>query len=174
MKNTLLIYGIFLGILACLLKMTEYWFWIKLNAFDVYIVLIAVIFLGVGVWLGVRLQQKSKEKQELKPENTEGSSDVGFGMSDVGNNQTDIQNTEGSFVINGINANALIQSNISKREHEVLQLIAKGMSNQEIADVLFISQNTIKTHTSRLFEKLEVKNRTHAIIKAKELGIIVS
>ena len=148
MKNTLLIYGIFLGILACLLKMTEYWFWIKLNSFDVYIVLISVIFLGVGVWLGIRLQQKSKEKQALKPENTEGSS--------------------------AIDENALIQSNISKREHEVLLLIAKGMSNQEIADVLFISQNTIKTHTSRLFEKLEVRNRTHAVIKAKELGIIVS
>ena len=71
-----------------------------------------------------------------------------------------------------MNETALIQSNISKREHEVLLLIAKGMSNQEIADVLFVSQNTIKTHTSRLFEKLEVKNRTHAIIKAKELGIL--
>ena len=66
MKNTLLIYGIFLGILACLLKMTEYWFWIKLNAFDVYIALIAVIFLGVGVWLGVRLQQKKQGKTSVK------------------------------------------------------------------------------------------------------------
>jgi ATP/maltotriose-dependent transcriptional regulator MalT len=54
----------------------------------------------------------------------------------------------------------------------VLTLLGKGMSNQEIADALFVSQNTIKTHTSRLFEKLEVKNRTHAILKSKELGII--
>ena len=44
---------------------------------------------------------------------------------------------------------------------------------EEIADVLFASQDMIKTHTSRLFEKLEAKNRIHAIIKAKELGIIV-
>ena len=61
---------------------------------------------------------------------------------------------------------------ISKREYEVLTLLGTGMSNQEIADALFISQNTVKTHTSRLFEKLAVKNRTHAILKSKELGII--
>ena len=60
---------------------------------------------------------------------------------------------------------------ISKREFEVLALLGKGMSNQEIADALFISQNTVKTHASRLFEKLAVKNRTHAILKAKKLGL---
>ena len=68
--------------------------------------------------------------------------------------------------------NAFENLGISKREYEVLALLATGMSNQEIADALFISQNTVKTHTSRLFEKLAVKNRTHAILKSKELGII--
>lgn len=62
---------------------------------------------------------------------------------------------------------------ISKREYEVLGLLAKGFSNQEIADKLFVSKNTIKTHTSRLFEKLEAKNRTQILIKAKEKGIII-
>lgn len=62
---------------------------------------------------------------------------------------------------------------ISKREHEVLVLLAKGLSNQEIADELFVSKNTIKTHTSRLFEKLEAKNRTQILIKAKEKGILI-
>jgi two-component system, NarL family, response regulator LiaR len=61
---------------------------------------------------------------------------------------------------------------ISKREYEVLVLLAKGFSNQAIADELFVSRNTIKTHTSRLFEKLEVKNRTQILIKAKEKGLI--
>jgi two-component system, NarL family, response regulator LiaR len=61
---------------------------------------------------------------------------------------------------------------ISKREYEVLVLLAKGFSNQEIADELFVSKNTIKTHTSKLFEKLEVKNRTQILIKAKEKGLI--
>lgn len=61
---------------------------------------------------------------------------------------------------------------ISKREYEVLELMAKGLSNQEIADKLFVSLNTVKTHSSKLFLKLEVSRRTHAIQKAKELQLI--
>lgn len=66
----------------------------------------------------------------------------------------------------------ITQLGISKRELEVLLLLGKGLSNQEIADTLFVSQNTIKTHTSRLFEKLDVKNRTQAMLKAQEMGLI--
>ncbi len=62
---------------------------------------------------------------------------------------------------------------ISKREFEVLKLVGKGLSNQEIADELFVSNNTIKTHTSKIFEKLEVKNRTQAILKAKQIGLVI-
>ena len=148
MKNTLIIYGLFLGVLAFILKATEYWFWVKLNAFDVYAVLLAVIFLSAGVWLGRNGVVKNKEKTMLKPLDTEG--------------------------VLPIDENALEKLGISKREHEVLTLLGRGMSNQEIADTLFVSQNTIKTHTSRLFEKLDVRNRTHAIIKAKALRIITS
>lgn len=61
---------------------------------------------------------------------------------------------------------------ISKREHEVLELIASGLSNQEIADKLFVSINTVKTHSSNLFLKLEASRRTQAIQKAKELRLI--
>nr|MBP6568782.1 winged helix-turn-helix transcriptional regulator [Saprospiraceae bacterium] len=61
---------------------------------------------------------------------------------------------------------------LSKRELEVLGLISDGLSNEEIAEKLFISLNTIKTHTSNLFEKLEVKRRTQATEKAKRLGLI--
>lgn len=156
MKKTLLIYGLFLGILGFILKMTEYWFWVKLNAFDIYIVLVSVVFLSVGLWLGRNLQQKNKEKTTSQSVNIDDSS------------------RDNRERVLSINENALAHSGISKREHEVLVLIAKGMSNQEIADTLFVSQSTIKTHTSRLFEKLDVKNRTHAIVKAKELGIIAT
>ncbi len=156
MKKTLLLYGLFLGILGFVLKVTEYWFWIKLNAFDMYIALIASIFLGSGIWLGWRLQQKNK-----------GDNTTGF--SDTEKRHIEEAHTEGGY---GMREITLEKLNISKREHEVLVLIGKGMSNQEIADSLFVSQNTIKTHTSRLFEKLEVKNRTHAILKAKDLGIL--
>jgi NarL family two-component system response regulator LiaR len=61
---------------------------------------------------------------------------------------------------------------ISKREYEVLELMSKGHSNQEIADKLFVSRNTVKTHTSNLFLKLEAKRRTQAIRRAKELMLI--
>jgi DNA-binding CsgD family transcriptional regulator len=153
MKKTLLIYGLFLGLVSIVLKTTEYWFWVKLNAFDLYGILIALIFLGVGLWLGIRFNQKNKEKYPINSSNTEG----------VTNNEK---------VVIPIDEKMLEKLGISKREYEVLTLLGKGMSNQEIADALFVSQNTIKTHTSRLFEKLEVKNRTHAILKSKELGII--
>jgi Response regulator containing a CheY-like receiver domain and an HTH DNA-binding domain len=61
---------------------------------------------------------------------------------------------------------------ISKREYEVLILISKGMSNKEIADSLFVSESTIKTHVSNLLLKLDAERRTQAIKKAKELQIL--
>ena len=61
---------------------------------------------------------------------------------------------------------------ISKREYDVLGLMAQGLSNQEIADTLFISLNTVKTHTANIFLKLDTKRRTQAIQKAKELRLI--
>lgn len=160
MKKTLLIYGLFLGLLSILLRATEYWFWVKLNAFEVYGGLIALIFMSAGIWLGFRLNQKTKDDKENKekqpsiPENTDLSSETHEGE------------------LNEIDEMMLESLGISKREYEVLQLLGKGMSNQEIADALFVSQNTVKTHTSRLFEKLEVKNRTQAILKSRALKII--
>lgn len=61
---------------------------------------------------------------------------------------------------------------ISERELEVLQLVANGLSNQQIADTIFVSINTVKTHLSRLYEKLEVSRRTQAVEKAKSLNLI--
>lgn len=65
-----------------------------------------------------------------------------------------------------------LQRSISKRELEVLELMAQGLANQEIADRLFVSLNTVKTHSSNLFSKLEVSRRTQAIQKAKDLNLI--
>jgi ATP/maltotriose-dependent transcriptional regulator MalT len=61
---------------------------------------------------------------------------------------------------------------LSNREIEVLQLMAAGLSNQEIANQLYVSLNTVKTHSAKLFEKMDVKRRTQAIEKAKRLQII--
>lgn len=71
-----------------------------------------------------------------------------------------------------LNEQGLQKLGISKREHEVLELMSTGLTNQEIADKLFVSLNTIKTHSSNLFLKLEVSRRTQAIQKGKQLRLI--
>jgi len=71
-----------------------------------------------------------------------------------------------------LDAGMLDRLGISKREHEVLELMAQGNSNQEIAEKLFLSVNTVKTHLANLFLKLEVSRRTQAVQKAKELRLI--
>jgi NarL family two-component system response regulator LiaR len=73
------------------------------------------------------------------------------------------------FILNEVELDRL---DISKRELEVLELMASGLSNQEIADKLFVSLNTIKTHTSNLFLKLDVNRRTQAVQKARHLRLI--
>jgi DNA-binding CsgD family transcriptional regulator len=137
MLKTILIYGITLGIILLILNSIEYLFWVKFHFMEIYIGLIAIVFLGLGIWFG-------KKKQILKVE----------------------------MPYSSIEPTNFVELGISKREFEVLKLVGKGLSNQEIADQLFVSNNTIKTHTSRLFEKLEVKNRTQAILKAKQIGIV--
>jgi DNA-binding NarL/FixJ family response regulator len=71
-----------------------------------------------------------------------------------------------------LNEPELERLGISKREHEVLGLIAQGLSNQEIAEKLFVSLNTVKTHSSSLFSKLNVRRRTEAVRRAKELRLL--
>jgi two-component system, NarL family, response regulator LiaR len=71
-----------------------------------------------------------------------------------------------------INTEQLERLGISKREYDVLELMAKGLSNQEIADKLFVSVNTVKTHSSNIFVKLDARRRTQAIQRAKELHLI--
>ncbi len=71
-----------------------------------------------------------------------------------------------------LNEPELQRLGISKREYEVLELIAQGLSNQEIADKLFVSLNTVKTHSSNLFMKLDARRRTQAVRRAKEFGLL--
>jgi NarL family two-component system response regulator LiaR len=71
-----------------------------------------------------------------------------------------------------LNEPELQRLGVSKREYEVLELMAQGLSNQEIADKLFVSLNTVKTHSSNLFMKLDARRRTQAVHRAKELGLL--
>jgi DNA-binding CsgD family transcriptional regulator len=71
-----------------------------------------------------------------------------------------------------LNAAKLGDLGITPRELEILGLIAQGLSNRGIAERLFVSENTVKTHSSRLFDKLSAKRRTQAVQIGKELGLI--
>lgn len=71
-----------------------------------------------------------------------------------------------------VNDRALESLRISGREREVLELLAAGRSNKEIARQLGVSPNTVKTHIGNLFEKLSVRRRTEAILRARQLGIL--
>lgn len=147
-KQTIL-YGIALAILVFLLQWLELRFVILDHAFELYAGAIALIFTGLGIWLAQKLM-KPKVKTVVVEK------------------QIIIDNGP-DFIFN---AQAAEELRISKRELEVLQLMGDGLSNQEIADKLFVSLNTIKTHSSNLFEKLEAERRTQAVEKAKRLGLI--
>jgi len=142
MWKTILLYSFILAGVTAGLKVLEYQYLIRDLSLEFYLGLVALVFTGMGVWAGLKL---TKKKTLV------------------------VAQREGIF---SVNENNLKQLGISKREHEVLELIAKGLSNQEIAEKLFVSQNTVKTHLSNLFVKLDVNRRTQAIQKGKELNLI--
>ncbi len=144
------LYGTGLALLAFLLHWFEYRFLIMDHSFEVYIGAIALLFTGLGIWLAIKLSKPKVERIILEK-------------------KVFIQTSPENFTPDEDN---LLILGISKREWEVLQLMAQGLSNQEIANQLFVSINTIKTHSSSLFEKLDVKRRIQAIEKAKNLGLL--
>lgn len=72
----------------------------------------------------------------------------------------------------GETADDLALSSLTDRETEVLRLIARGMSNQEIAEALFVGETTVKTHVSRVLMKLGVRDRVQAVVAAYEAGVV--
>ena len=148
-NKSAIVYGISLALLLILLKWLEFKLVIVDRTFEVYAGVIAVFFTALGIWLALKLSSPKIETIIIEKEV--------------------VVNAGPPFLINEQAAETL---NISKRELEVLQLMAEGLSNQEISERLFVSLNTIKTHASRLFEKMEVKRRTQAVEKAKRLNLI--
>jgi DNA-binding CsgD family transcriptional regulator len=146
-KHTIL-YGASLAILVLLLKWLEWRFVILDHAFEAYIGAIALLFTALGIWLALKLTRPKIETVVV---------------------ERPIPVYIEKRVVDPEQA---AKMDLSRRELEVLELMAQGLSNQEIAERLFVSLNTIKTHTSRLFEKMDVKRRTQAIEKAKRLNVI--
>jgi DNA-binding CsgD family transcriptional regulator len=145
----ILVYGLSLALLLFLMRWLEFRLVLMNHATELYTGAIAVIFMVLGIWLAINL---SKPKTVVLE-------------------KTVFVDTPSNFERN---QKAIDELRLSKREVEVLELIAEGLSNNEIADRLFVSLNTVKTHSSKLFEKMEVKRRTQAVELAKRLGIISS
>lgn len=143
-----LIYGLCGGILIVVLKLIEFRFLVIEHSIEIYGGLIAALFAGLGIWLGLKLTKK-KEVVVVR--------------------EVPVPAVTQPFSLNEERLKGL---GITKRELEILELIAQGLSNREIAEKLFVSENTVKTHSSRLFDKLSARRRTQAVQIGKEMGII--
>ena len=147
MKRHVLIYGLIGGILIAALRWTEYRFLVVEHSVEIYGGLIAATFAVLGIWLGLKLtgrRQTIVVKEIPVP-------------------------AGGPFVLDERKREDL---HITRRELEILELIAQGLSNREIAEKLFVSENTVKTHSSRVFDKLGARRRTQAVQLGKEFGLL--
>lgn len=145
MKKTVLIYGILGGVLIAVLKLVEYRFLVLEHSLEIYGGIVAAIFSALGIWLGLKLTRTREVVREVAVPVT------------------------GPFERN---QERVEQLGITPRELEILEAMAAGFSNRQIAERLFVSENTVKTHAGRVFGKLSAQRRTQAVQRAKEAGLI--
>jgi DNA-binding NarL/FixJ family response regulator len=140
----ILLYAAVGGVLIALLRLIEYRFLLVEQSLEFYGGIVAAVFAAAGVWLGRRL---TTPKVVVKR----------------------VHGAATPFVRDDERVAAL---GLTPREVEILEHIAAGLSNREIAERLFISQNTVKTHSSRVFAKLNARRRTEAVRIARREGVI--
>jgi DNA-binding CsgD family transcriptional regulator len=148
-KKTVLLYGLLGGVLIALLKLVEYRYLVVEHSFELYGGIVALVFAVVGTWLGQKLTRVRVVSREVRVE-------VPVMRS-------------GPFVRDQAKVEEL---GLTPRELDILEAMAAGLSNREIAERRFVSENTVKTHTARLFSKLSARRRTQAVQLAKEAGLI--
>jgi NarL family two-component system response regulator LiaR len=156
-KKTALLYGLLGGILIAVLKLTEYRYLVLEHSLEIYGGIVAVLFSVLGIWLGLRLT-RNRETVVVKEVAVPVEVRVPVPVP-----------VAGPFTRNEVR---LGQLGITPRELEILEAMAAGLSNREIAERLFVSENTVKTHAARLFDKLSARRRTQAVQRAKEAGLI--
>jgi two-component system, NarL family, response regulator LiaR len=147
-----ILYGLAGGVLLALLKVLEYQYFVRTYPGEVYGGLVAAIFSALGIYLGLqwaRSREVSREVTRFREE---------------------VRVPEGRPF--ALDPGKLKELGLTPREHEILGLIAEGLSNREIGERLFVSENTVKTHSSRVFDKLGVNRRVQAVVKGRELGLI--
>ena len=146
MTRQILLWGAAGGVLIALLKLIEYQHFVHQYPSEMYGGLVALIFTAIGIYLGLRWT-RMKEVVVVK----------------------EVPMPAGPFVLNETN---LRDVGLTQRELEILGLIAQGLSNRESGERLFVSENTVKTHSSRIFEKMQVNRRVQAVQRGKDLGLI--
>jgi DNA-binding CsgD family transcriptional regulator len=146
-KRHILIFGLVGGLLIAALQWMQYRFLVVDHSIEIYGGLVAATFALVGIWLGLKLT-RTKEKIVIK----EAPVSAAKPFTPDEKRREDLS--------------------ITPRELEILELIARGMSNREIAEKLFVSENTVKTHSSRVFDKLGARRRTQAVQLGKEFGLL--
>ena len=151
MKRHVLIYGLIGGVLITVLKLSEYRFLVIEHSFEIYAGLVAALFAGLGIWLGIRLTRRPPT---------------------VIIHQVAAESTAVAAPAFTLNERKREDLGITPRELEILTLMAEGLSNREIATRLFVSENTVKTHSSRVFDKLGARRRTQAVQFGKQMGLL--
>jgi DNA-binding CsgD family transcriptional regulator len=148
-RRTILVYGLIGAALTVALKLAEYRFLVVEHSLELYGGLVAALFAALGIWLGSRMARPA-ERFVVR----EAPGPV---------------RAETPFAVNAASVERL---GVTPRELEILALIAEGLSTREIAGRLFVSENTVKTHASRLFAKLGARRRTQAVQLAKGAGLV--
>jgi DNA-binding NarL/FixJ family response regulator len=144
MKQVIIGFGLLITALLVLFKIAEYSRWQSGDSMLDWIAVFSLLFLVIGIFISRKLfVQKVIIKEEAKQQEN-------FSIDEI----------------------RLKKTGISKRELEILQLVDAGLSNQQIAERLFVSEHTVKKHISNLFFKLDVQRRTEAVKKAKNLKLI--
>ncbi len=151
LTRELVLYGLFAGLLIVLLRLVEYRFLVLQHSSPLYGGIVAAIFAFLGIRLGQRFTKSNTTTVER----------VVIQEVRVAADEPFVQDHA-----------AIARAGITPRELEILHLVAHGLSNREIAARLFVSENTVKTHTSRLLDKLGAKRRTQAVQIAKEQRLI--
>jgi two-component system, NarL family, response regulator LiaR len=155
MKRHVIIFGLVGGLLIAALRYTEYRFVILSHSVELYSALVAILFASFGIWLGLRITRSRQTIRET----------VVVREVLVPTQAPTLQ----PFAPNKARLQTL---GITARELEILTLVARGLSNREIATQVFVSENTVKTHCARVFDKLGAARRTQAVQRGKELGLL--
>ena len=152
-RRHVLTFGVLGGAVIVLLKLIEYRYLVVEYSIEIYGGLVAAVFAAVGIWLGGRI---------TRPRETVVIREV----------QVEVPVEVAAPPIFSLNRTKLAELGITNRELEILGLIAEGLSNREIAERVFVSENTVKTHSSRVFDKLGARRRTQAVQLGKEFGLL--